>query len=272
MTDIGCRAELVCPCCGMPMKKEGGSLVCENRHTYDIAKAGYVNLTNTTSKKLSGDSKEMVRARTDFLGHGAYAPFMEQVCRLAGGGRVCVDAGCGEGYYTVGLSHSFEMVYGFDLSKASCMAAAKRARAAGADGRCFFGVGSVYSLPIADGCADCVTNIFAPCVEEEYSRILRAGGKLVVACAGVHHLQGLKDALYDTTRENTARADLPTHLVLEDSVNVSYDITLTDREMIKNLYMMTPYCYRTGIEAQKKLLSLDTLTTRVDFDIHIYRK
>jgi 23S rRNA (guanine745-N1)-methyltransferase len=185
---------------------------------------------------------------------------------------VLVDAGCGEGYYTVSLAQDFEYTYGFDLSRSSVQTAAKRARAAGLGERCFFGVSSVYSMPIADASADCVTNVFAPCAEEEYSRILKEGGILVLACAGVHHLEGLKAVLYDAVRENSDRADLPKRLTLIERKNVSYEITLSSPEQIRDLYMMTPYCYKTSIEAQKKLLALDSLTTVVDFDIYVYRK
>lgn len=263
---------LICPVCTSPLKREGNSILCGNRHTYDIARSGYVNLHNTSSQKQSGDSKEMAASRTAFLGSGAYGQFMEEVRKAAGTGDVLVDAGCGEGYYTVALSQNFKYSYGFDLSRDSVNTAAKRAKAAGAGARCFFGVASVYSLPIADGAADCVTNIFAPCAEEEYCRILRAGGLLVVACAGVHHLEGLKAVLYASVRENSDRADLPKRMELLEKRNVSYNIKLDSPEMIRALYMMTPYCYKTGIEAQKKLLSLDRLTTVLDFDIYIYRK
>ena len=269
-TDI--TKALICPHCASPLTREGGSILCERRHTYDIAKSGYVNLHNTSSKKQSGDSKEMAASRTAFLGTGKYAPFMETIKKAAGAGKVLVDAGCGEGYYTVALSENFEHSYGFDLSRDSVMTAAKRAKAAGVGERCFFGVASVYSIPVADGAADCVTNVFAPCVEEEYFRILKEGGLLVVACAGVHHLEGLKAALYEEVRENTDRADLPKNMELVDKQNVSYNILLDSPEMIRNLYMMTPYCYKTSIEAQKKLLSLDSLETAVDFDIYVYRK
>lgn len=271
MNEKICRY-LICPVCGEKLFHEGGSLVCENRHTYDISKHGYVNMTNTSSKKQSGDSKEMAAARSMFLSSGAYAGFLCGIKKAAGAGRLLVDAGCGEGYYTSELSRSFECTAGFDLSKASVMAAAKRARAEGTAQGCFFGVGSVYSLPIAGGTADCITNIFAPCVEEEYERVLCTGGRLVVACAGAHHLCGMKEVLYDITRDNTERSDLPKRMALIDKINVSYDITLDSTELIRALYMMTPYCYKTGIDAQAKLLSLDSLKTTVDFDIYVYQK
>lgn len=263
---------LICPHCKKPLFEKSGSLVCESGHTYDIAKSGYVNLINTNSQKESGDSKEMADARRAFLDSGAYSRFKEAIIGAVDNSKVTVDAGCGEGYYTTGIAQGRDAVLGFDLSKAAVMKAAKRARAEAVADNTFFGVGSVFSLPVADGCADCITSIFAPCAEEEFLRILRPGGILVVGCAGKSHLEGLKRELYENIRENTERADLPTQMQKIDRLNVSFNITLSGAEQIKNLYMMTPYCYKTSIEAQKRLLSLDSLETLLDFEIHIYRK
>lgn len=263
---------LICPVCQSPLCRREGSLVCDARHTYDIARAGYVNLVNTSSHRASGDSRECVQARTEFLSSEAYAPFREAICEAAGEGGVLVDAGCGEGYYTCTLARRFAMTYGFDLSKASITAAARRAAALGVRESTFFGVGSVYALPIASGAADTVVNVFAPCVEEEYSRILRPGGVLVVACAGEDHLKGLKSVLYDELRPNTERADLPCSLEHISCRRVRYDITLDTPELIRALYLMTPYAYRTSVAAEQRLFSLDSLTTTVDFDIHVYKK
>ena len=268
----GMTEALLCPVCHGGMKRCDGSLLCESRHNYDIARQGYVNLINTTSQKESGDSFECAQARVEFLSSGKYAAFRDAICEAAGRGRICIDAGCGEGYYTSALPYGFEYTYGFDLSKASITASARRANAEGVSGKCFFGVGSVYSLPMRDGSADVVTNIFAPCVEEEYTRVLRDGGLLVVGCAGERHLEGLKAALYDEVRENTTRADLPTNLEHVSTRKVTYEITLDSPELIRALYMMTPYAYKTSAEAEARLLSRDSLSTIVDFDIHVYKK
>ena len=263
---------LICPICRQPLFLQSGSLVCEKRHTYDVSKHGYVNLVNTSSKKESGDTKEMVRARTKFLDGGSYAPLREELVSLTRGSCVCVDAGCGEGYYSCAVGIECSYLLGFDLSRSAVEKAAKRARSGGVEEKCFFGVGSVYSMPVPDSSADCILSVFAPCAEEEFLRILKPGGKLVVACAGPRHLEQMKEVLYDTATENTTRADLPQRMTLCESKRLSYDITLEESEMIRALYYMTPYCYRTGIEAQKALLSLDRLVTRAEFDILVYKK
>ena len=87
--------------------------------------------------------------------------------KSGGAGGVLLDAGCGEGYYTEGVSRALEQaalpmqVYGVDISKSAADAAAKRCPGG------HFAVGSVYHLPVADRCCDMLMTIFAPYCGEE---------------------------------------------------------------------------------------------------------
>ena len=231
-------------------------------------------MINTTSQKEKGDSKDMAVRRTAFLDSGKYEPFRDAILRAtdaAATRSVVVDAGCGEGYYTTALCNDFSYVYGFDLSKASIDRAAKRAKELLLTDRCFFGVGSVYDIPIKDETADCVVNIFAPIVEKEYTRILKKDGILVIGCAGPKHLWGLKDILYDKTSLNTERADLPKDMELISKEQVCYEFEVSG-ENIKNLYMMTPYAHKTSRQAEERLFSHNALKATADFLILTYKK
>lgn len=139
-----------------------------------------------------------------------------------------------------------------------------------------FAVGSVFELPVADGVMDTVVNIFAPCVPAEYARVLRPGGHLIVVGAGERHLIGLKEAVYDDPYLNDPRRDLPAEddpaLTLIDRRTCPFTVTVEGREAIAALFSMTPYYWRTPRESHERLSALDTLTTEVAFDIHIYKK
>ena len=50
------------------------------------------------------------------------------------------------------------------------------------------------------------------------------------------------------------------------------DITLENREDIHNLFQMTPYYWKTPKEGAERLSALETLTTRIAFRIHVFRK
>ena len=268
-----------CPHCGAEIRlnEKGKSLVCDGlgkKHCYDLSSSGYVNFA-PPSQSGSGDSKEAVRSRTSFLESGGYAKvcaaITDTVNKYCCGGLV-VDAGCGEGYYTNNIAKGYNgEVVGFDLSKHGVEYASKSAHRQGIMNS-FFAVGSVFSIPIADSSADGVVNIFAPCVESEYSRILKKSGVLITAGAGENHLLGLKKAIYDTTYKNTEREDMPKGMSLVEEITVAYMLSLEEKILISALFSMTPYYYRTSDADLKKLSELERLDTEVDVKIKIFRK
>ena len=101
--------ELMCPLCGNPLTRQERAWVCENRHSFDIARQGYVNLLPVQQKRSlqPGDTKEQVASRRAFLDGGFYAPIREELCRIAkdhGCAGPILDIGCGEGYYSAHLA------------------------------------------------------------------------------------------------------------------------------------------------------------------------
>ena len=135
-----------------------------------------------------------------------------------------------------------------------------------------FATASVFELPLQDGCADAITNIFAPCAEEEYKRILKSGGYLFVVGAGREHLMGLKKAIYDDVYENGERADLPKSMEKVDCISTHYSVEIQGKENIAALFSMTPYYWRTSEGDKEKLAALESLVTDIDFEINVYRK
>lgn len=262
---------LACPLCGEALNFCAGSLTCNGarRHNFDIAKSGYVNLN--THASTSGDDKAMALGRQNFLRKGYYVHLANAVADAAGKGKVLADAGCGEGYYTETCAKSFDAVLGVDLSKHALTLAAKSAKQQGTADKLLYTAASVYQMPLAASSCDSVINVFAPCVEEEYTRILKRGGKLVVAAAGRDHLHGLKAALYDKVIPNEERRDLPQNMRLSETLSVKYEADIFGED-IYSLFMMTPYFYRTKKESAEKLKTMDKLRTLLDFEVRVYIK
>ena len=269
LTDI-----LTCPVCKNGVRVEGGTLCClGGKHRFDLAREGYVNLA--VGHAPGGDSKQAIAARTSFLQKGYYAPAasaLEQAVRdYLPAGATLIDAGCGQGYYTNRLSACGYRTLGVDLSKFGCARAAKDASLGGLD-RAAYAVASVYTMPVKDASVEGVVNVFAPCAEQEYGRVLGDGGYLFLLGAGPQHLMGLKRAMYDTTYENAERADLPASLTLIETRSVRFEITVEGQSDVEALFSMTPYYWRTSEADKQKLLQLDRLTTEVDMLLYIYRK
>ncbi|MBQ4091284.1 MAG: methyltransferase domain-containing protein [Clostridia bacterium] len=240
-------------------------------HCFDFSREGYLSLSGTGG----GDSKEAVAARHDFLYSGYYEKAAEAICqtvnKYANENAVIIDAGCGEGYYTSRLARQSAIALGFDLSKHACLCAAKQAKKEGA-ANLLFATASVFKLPVKSGVANAVVNVFAPCAEDEYCRVLSEGGYLFVVGAGKDHLMGLKRALYEQVYENTERADLPQKMEHVETVVCSYEVNVKGAEHIEALFSMTPYYWRTSEEDKQKLVGLSELTTQIEFEIKVYKK
>ena len=115
-------------------------------------------------------------------------------------------------------------------------------------------------------------NIFAPCAEEEFLRVLKPGGILAVVYAGPEHLMGLKRAIYDVTKKNDGRADLPCGMTQIYERRVRFSIRVSGKEHLQDLFAMTPYYWRTSPADSEKLKCLDELETEVDMILTFYQK
>ncbi len=254
---------LICPNCKKPLRKENRSAVCENHHTFDYAKQGYLNLLLSQSKG-HGDNKEMAIARTNFLNSGAYAFLKEAISTITQNENpnVLIDLGCGEGYYTESMHASDK--YGFDLSKDSLKHAAR------IDSSTHYSVASIFHLPIPDCSADMMVTCFAPFAKDEIERILKPHGSFLFISPGPKHLIEMKELLYETPYLNVVD-DLDTTLQLENTTVITNQTTVSNTDLL-NLFQMTPYAYKTGINGMKKLQSVDTLELTCQFVLRLYRK
>ena len=236
----------------------------------------YVNLlpANRQHASAPGDDKDMVKARTAFLDSGRYTPLKEALCALAakyaGERTALLDAGCGEGYYTEGLSRVIAekggRTGGADLSKAAVKKAAKRCREAE------IAVASVYHLPLADGSVDMVTDCFSPLANEEYRRVLKDGGRFLYVVPGARHLWEMKEVLYDSPYENVVREEAYEGFRLQETVPLSFGIHLEKTEEIMALFRMTPYTWKTPKEGVERLAEQKELGLTAEFRILLYER
>ena len=267
-----------CPICGGPLAREERVYRCVNGHSYDIAKEGYTYLLPPNQKHSSapGDDKGMAAARREFLSKGYYAPLLNTLCNeiaaRSGPAPVILDAGCGEGYYTSGIYRSLlaagkqPQAAGIDISKFILRSAAKREKAIE------FAVASSYRLPVADGCAELLLDCFSPLALEEFHRVLKPGGFFFYVVPAADHLWELKQVLYDRPYPNEEKETPYQGFAYDAIVPVEDTITLASQADIHALFQMTPYYWKTPKAGAERLAALDTLTTRVSFRVHIFRK
>lgn len=166
-------------------------VTCDAGHSYDVNKRGFITLLR--SRGLIGDSAEMLAARDAFLGAGWYASLREAVTRVVASESplTVVDIGCGTGYYLGGVLDQVPAARALavDISPAAVSRTVRNVDRT--DGL----VANVWSpLPIKDGAADVILNVFAPRNAAEFARVLRPDGLLVVVIPQPSHLRELREA------------------------------------------------------------------------------
>lgn len=266
-----------CPVCGEKLERTDNGYVCGKNHNFDLSKKGYVNLllSGNMNSKLPGDNKLMVNARRDFLQKDFYRPMADALCETVCenfDGSVLLDAGCGEGYYTDLVSQSLHKKFpdarigGIDISKSACAYAARKCPAAE------IAVASIFRMPIADGGADLMMTLFAPCCEAEFRRIIRKDGIMIMVIPSPKHLWQLKAAVYDDPYPNEPHDYSFEGFDFLGKKEIAEKIVLDSNEDIRNLFTMTPYYYKTGVEGHKRVENLERLETDIGFEILIYKR
>lgn len=184
-----------CPNCFQPLSPIGELTIgCVSGHRFDVSRQGTVTLLPPRTPKTVGDSREMLDARRGFLRSGVFAPIADAIVAAGSpalppsGGRVA-DLGCGTGYYSARVADAFPASAFIEADRSPIavrMATRDVPRATGV-------VLDLWQpLPVRDGVADLVLNVFAPRHPSEFARILRPRGRVIVIVPTVRHLRELR--------------------------------------------------------------------------------
>lgn len=261
-----------CPLCQKALQLTDKSYRCENNHSFDKAKQGYVNLLPVQFKhsKEPGDNKAMVQARRAFLDQGFYQPLVDNMLGLyqkyADKNAVVFDAGCGEGFYTHQHKTEDNSVYGVDIAKETIKIAAKRYQ------DCFFSVATLSDLPFDDGNFDWLYSVYAPILETEFTRILKDNGYLLTVTPAENHLFELKSLIYRQANKHDV-SKLPIEdLTLVEEQRLNYAMNFSNSEDVLNLLAMTPFAFKASAEIIEQLSTLTQFTCQADFVLRLYQK
>jgi 23S rRNA (guanine745-N1)-methyltransferase len=185
---------LVCPVrgCRLALAREEKRVVCPRRHSFDIARSGYINLLQPQERrsKNPGDTADAAASRRRLHDRGVTEPLLRGIAEMinAGPGDVVLDAGCGDGFYlgSIARENGFD-AQGVDISIPAIDAAAKRYP------ECQWVVANADRfLPYADRSFSVVLSITGRMNADEFRRVLRDDGRVLIALAAPDDLIELR--------------------------------------------------------------------------------
>ncbi|MDS7925442.1 putative RNA methyltransferase [Acinetobacter sp. V115_6] len=263
---------LMCPVCRQPLNVTERTWRCEQGHSYDVAKQGYVNLHVVQHKhsKNPGDTPESVDARRAFLQSGYYQPLQQAVVALLKqlDVKAILDIGCGEGYYTSAMQQVVEQCVGVDIAKNAVQRAAKL------NTEVTWVVGTGATLPVLDQSMDACTSLFSPIPQAEIARVLKDEGYLIVVTPASEHLYAMREALFEQVNPHTPEKfveQLQDLFELKQEQIIDTPFVL-DQQALKNLIAMTPYAYKASPERRLQLEQQSQLEVTASFQIYVFQK
>lgn len=289
---------LRCPSCGSDLHAVPPLVLrCEHGHTVDANKRGYANLL-APATRVTGDTAEMLAARGTFLDRGHYAPLVDALTHatvtprepasdgpsrpavaraapLDAGLRV-VDAGCGTGHYLRALLDAVPGSIGLaaDLSPAA-VAIAVRGRPE-VDGV----VADTWAaLPMRDGVADLILDVFAPRNLPEFHRVLAPRGRVAIVAAGPQHLEQLRASgravgVQEDKRERILEAADP-YFETESETRVERVLRLSEDD-VRLLLGMGPSAHHAAVADRGTVDAAagsgDRHDVTIDVMVHVLRR
>ena len=236
-----------CPICQENLTLLETSLKCCNRHSFDLAKFGYVNLSPQIKQSANYD-KENFQNRQQVLEAGFYQAILDAVSDLLANSETSttiLDIGCGEGFYSRKLqeSHSEKTFYAFDISKDSVQIAAKSE----SNWAVNWFVGDLARLPIKDASMDILFDIFSPANYGEFRRVLSKDGILIKVIPTENHLKEIRQKVQDQlTNKDYSNQDIKNHFQEHFTILSSQTASLTKTitaDQLQALLSMTPLLF-----------------------------
>ena len=241
-----------CPFCQQALFLSENSLKCKNKHSFDLAKFGYVNLAPQVKQSKDYD-KSNFQNRQLILEAGFYQPILKKLLEILSSlpqHDNLLDIGCGEGYYARNLQAQLpaKRIYAFDLSKESIQLAAKSDHSLAVN----WFVGDLAHIPIQDASMDVILDIFSPANYQEFQRVLRKNGLLIKVIPSSQHLQEIRSIVAEQlTNTNYSNHKIIEHFEEAFTITNSYDVaaTFSLRENEKAaLLHMTPLLFNIDID------------------------
>lgn len=271
-----------CPLCDAGMSVvDLKQLVCQNNHSFDFAKQGYVNLLTRPAK--SKYDKALFEARQQLMKEGSFfAPVLqaikekiEEFVTFQNDELLLLDSGCGEGTHLHTLCHEYLKTngnvvgVGIDIAKEGIFVAAKNYDDV------IWCVADLANTPFQDGQFNVIVNILSPSNYQEFHRLLKKDGILIKVVPTGDYLREVREALFDSPDKQTySNESIVKHfkenfqLIAHEEVH--YTVGLSG-EHLRALVEMTPLSWSVKKEKIDEFLRKEAMEITVSLEIIVGR-
>ena len=261
--------------CGLLLERQGRTWQCARRHSYDIARAGYINLLQPQDRRslAAGDRREAIGARARLLSRGVgtaiVREFINRAARLVTAGAVVADLGSGSGEGLAALAERNAIVgVGIDLSTEATAHAARRFP------NLTWVVANVdRHVPLLDRSVDLVLSLHGRRHPADCARVLTRDGHLVVAVPAADDLIELRTVMFGRRlareRSGGVAAEHDAMFTVADRFTLTEHHRL-ERDQLRDLLRGT---YRGERHATAdRIESIDTLEVTLASDVLLFTR
>lgn len=246
------ESKIRCPICHNAVTVTGNQMLCQDNHTFDLAKQGYLNLFMGHKEEQYNqalfDSRYELMKQSKFY-EGLYKQIKQILLEnnFQSPNSFIIDLGTGEGTHlslvTEALSQSNSL--GLDIEKAGIQTAAKHYTNA------LWMVADLGNIPLKNQTLDGAFTILTPSNYEEVNRVLNEKGWFLKIIPGTEYLKELREIVLP--EEKVPHLPIPSierfeehfHMVQQSEFRNTYSLNEKDRE---NLLKMTPLMWNATEE------------------------
>lgn len=264
-----------CPICATSIQlKDGAQLVCEQNHSFDVSRQGYVNLA--PQAHMTKYNRALFDARKTMMTSGFFQPVLDYLIILIDEhiktieAPKMIDAGSGEGSHLAYLLAKLETKMtgiGIDLAKEGVLAAAKDY-----PGNSWL-VADLANSPFQNDSFDVMLNILSPANYKEFTRVLKEDGLFIKIVPENEYLKQLRAIFYEDVekeKEGHPVESVSVHFNDVKTKRITYDFPL-DTVLLENLIHMTPLTWGASAEKIAQALTSEMPFVTVDFTMIIGR-
>ncbi len=257
---------LICPKCKEQLNLIENSLLCENKHSFDLSKKGYVNFAQGNSY-----DKDLFDVRRKVFENGFFMPLSLSLAEIIKGfdfeNLQVLDAGCGEGSQLAAIKsiideadHPDKFLFsGIDITKEAVALATSYSNI-------LWLVGDLSNLPFCSSSVNVILNILSPANYSEFNRVLKPDGIVIKVIPREDYLKELRVFFNKSVdySDKEVTQHFSKNLKLLKEFDVGYKVHTGYLEQIVN---MTPLSWKVSEELKQNLL--DSGLNEVTASFHI---